>query len=213
MDGLLGRKLGMTQVYSASGEQVPVTVLEVGPCVVLQKKTKTSDGYDAVQLGYIDRKASRASKACAGHCQKAGTGPKRVLKEFRGPGAEAAKAGETLTAAIFMGVEFVDVQGVSKGLGFQGVVKRYRMSGGPMTHGGHSKRRVGSIGCRSYPGRVHKNKRMPGQTGHEVVTQQNLRVVAVRPEDNLLLVNGAVPGPVGGMLVVRKALKKAKQAS
>ncbi len=213
MEGLLGRKLGMTQVYSAKGEQVPVTVLEVGPCVVLQKKTKTADGYNAVQLGYIERKASRASKASEGHCKKAGTTPKRVVKEFQASDPEAYKAGDTVTAAIFTGVEYVDVQGVSKGMGFQGVVKRHRMSGGPITHGGHSKRRVGSIGSRSYPGRVHKNKRMPGHMGHTVVTQQNLRVVAVRPEDNLLLVNGAVPGPVGGVLVVRKALKKAKKAS
>jgi large subunit ribosomal protein L3 len=213
MEGLLGRKLGMTQVYRESGEQVPVTVLEVGPCVVLQKKTKAADGYDALQLGFVDRKESRATKACAGHCKKAGTVPKRFSKEFRAADPEAYKAGDTVTASIFTGVDFVDIQGVSKGLGFQGVVKRYRMSGGPITHGGHSKRRVGSIGCRSYPGRVHKNKRMPGHTGHENVTQQNLRVVAVRPEDNLLLVNGAVPGPVGGMLVVRKALKKAKKAS
>jgi large subunit ribosomal protein L3 len=213
MEGLIGRKLGMTQIYRESGEQVPVTVLEVGPCVVLQKKTKAADGYDALQLGYLDRKASRASKASIGHCKKAGAEPQRFVREFQFADAEAMKAGDLVTAAIFNGVEYVDVQGVSKGLGFQGVVKRYRMRGGPMTHGGHSKRRVGSIGCRSYPGRVHKNKRMPGHTGNEIVTQQNLRVVAVRLEDNLLLVNGAVPGPVGGMLVVRKALKKVKKAS
>jgi len=213
MEGLLGRKLGMTQVYSAGGAQVPVTVLEVGPCVVLQKKTKAANGYDAFQLGYLDQKAARATKAIQGHCQKAGTGPKRMAKEFRAADPGAYKAGDTVTASIFADVTHVDVQGISKGLGFQGVVKRHGMGGGPLTHGGHSKRRPGSIGCRSYPGRVHKNKRMPGQTGHETVTQQNLRVVAVRPDDNLLLVNGAVPGPVGGMLVVRKAVKKAKKAS
>jgi large subunit ribosomal protein L3 len=213
MEGLLGRKLGMTQVYSESGDQVPVTVLEVGPCVVLQKKTKAADGYDAVQVGFVDRKASRATKPVAGHCKKAGAEPKRFLKEFAAADPEAYKAGDTVTAAIFTGVEYVDVQGVTKGRGFQGVVKRYQFLGGPITHGGHSKRRPGSIGCRSYPGRVHKNKRMPGHMGHVTRTQQNLRVVAVRPEDNLLLVNGAVPGPVGAVLMVRKALKKAKKAS
>jgi large subunit ribosomal protein L3 len=203
----------MTQIYRESGEQVPVTVLEVGPCVVLQKKTKATDGYDALQLGFVARKESRTSKAIVGHCKKAGAAPQRFAREFRFADAASMKAGDTVTAAIFTGVEFVDVQGVSKGLGMQGVVKRYRMAGGPITHGGHSKRRVGSIGCRSYPGRVHKNKRMPGHTGNEIVTQQNLRVVAVRLEDNVLLVNGAVPGPVGSFLVVKKALKKVKKAS
>jgi large subunit ribosomal protein L3 len=212
MEGLLGKKLGMTQVYRESGEQVPVTVLEVGPCVVLQKKTKATDGYDAVQLGFLDRKASRATKACIGHCKKANAAPQQFAKEFTFSNPDV-KLGDKVTASIFDGVEFVDVQGVSKGLGFQGVVKRYKFLGGPMTHGGHSKRRPGSIGCRSYPGRVHKNKRMPGHTGNETVTQQNLRVVAVRLEDNLLLVNGAVPGPVGSVLVIKKALKKVKKAS
>ncbi|MFO7536052.1 MAG: 50S ribosomal protein L3 [Kiritimatiellia bacterium] len=213
MEGLLGRKLGMTQVYRESGEQVPVTVLEVGPCVVLQKKTKSADGYDAVQLGFLDCKESRATKAVVGHCKKAGSVPKRFAKEFIFADPESVKAGDTLTAAIFSGIEYVDVQGVTKGKGFQGVMKLHHMKGGPMTHGGHSKRRIGSIGCRSYPGRIYKNKRMPGHMGHTVVTQQNLRVVAVRLEDNLLLVNGAVPGPVGGMLMVCKALKKVKKAS
>lgn len=213
MEGLLGRKLGMTQVYTDAGEQVPVTVLEVGPCVIVQRKTKAADGYEAVQVGYADRRERGATKAAAGHCKKAGAAPKRFLREFPAADADGLKAGDTVTAAIFDGVSHVDVQAVTKGKGMQGVVKRYGFRGGPLTHGGHSKRRPGSIGCRSYPGRVHKNKRMPGHMGHTIVTQQNLRVVAVRAEENLLLVNGAVPGPVGGLVAVSKALKKAKKAS
>jgi len=213
MDGLLGRKLGMTRVYGDGGEHVPVTVLEVGPCVVLQCKRKTDDGYEAVQVGFIDVKESRTTKAQVGHAKKAGAAPKRVIREFHAESPDGYKAGDVVTAAIFKDVPFVDVQGVTKGRGFQGVMKRHGMAGGPVTHGGHSKRRIGSIGCRSYPGRIPKNKRMPGHMGHTRVTQQNLRVVAVRPEDNVILVRGAVPGPVGGVLVVTRATKKAAAAS
>lgn len=213
MEGLLARKLGMTRVYGAEGEHMPVTVLEVGPCVVLQRKLKASDGYDAVQVGFVDAKESRLARPQVGHAKKAGAAPKRFVREFRADDPDAYKAGDVVTAAIFKDVPFVDVQGVCKGRGFQGVVRRHGMAGGPHTHGGHSKRRIGSIGCREFPGRVHKNKRMPGHMGNVTVTQQNLRVVAVRPDDNVVLVRGAVPGPVGGVLVVKRAVKKAASAS
>lgn len=210
MQGILGKKIGMTRVFGDDGRQFPVTVIEAGPCVVVQRKTKARDGYDALKLGFDEIKPSRACKPHAGQFKAANVAPQRFLLEFDLEQGEEYKAGDTITAAMFDGVDYVDVSGVSKGRGFQGVVKRYRMSGGPMTHGGHSKRRVGSIGCRSFPGRVHKGKRMPGHMGNVEVTTQNLKIVQLRATDNLLLVGGAVPGPVGAMVVVRKALKKTK---
>ncbi len=213
MEGLLGRKMGMTRIFTEKGEQLPVTVLEAGPCVVVQRKRRETDGYEAVQLGFAERKASRTNRPLGGHYKKAGVTPKGVLREFPVEAGEAVQAGDTVTAAIFEGISHVDVQAVTKGKGFQGVVKRHGFAGGPITHGGHSKRRPGSIGCRTWPARVHKNKRMPGHAGHVRVTQQNLQVVAVRPAENLLLVKGAVPGPVGGVVAIRKALKKANKSS
>jgi len=210
MQGILGKKIGMTRVFGDQGCQIPVTVIEVGPCVVVQRKTKAQDGYDALKIGFSEIKASRASKPQAGEFKKANTAPRRVMLEFDLEGNEEFKAGDLLTAAILDGVTHVDVSGVTKGRGFAGVVRRYRMSGGPMTHGGHSKRRIGSIGCRSFPGRIHKGKRMPGHMGNVQVTTQNLKVVQLRTADNLLLVGGAVPGPAGAMVVIRKALKKTK---
>jgi len=210
MEGLLGRKVGMTRIFTEKGEEMAVTVLEAGPCVVVQRKTRGSDGYEAVQLGFSERKAARTPKPLLGHFKKGGVEPRRFLREFPVAADEAVKPGDTVTAAIFEGVSHVDIQALTKGKGFQGVVKRHRFAGGPMTHGGHSKRRPGSIGCRTWPARVHKNKRMPGHAGHVRVTLQNLQVVAVRPADNLLLVKGAVPGPVGGVVAIRKAIKKAK---
>lgn len=210
MQGILGKKIGMTRVFSDEGRQVPVTVIEVGPCVVVQRKTKAQDGYDALKLGFVAMKPSRASKPHAGQFKAANIAPQQFLLEFDLDKSEEFKAGDAITAAILEGVAYVDVSGVSKGRGFQGVVKRHGMAGGPMTHGGHSKRRVGSIGCRSYPGRVHKGKRMPGHMGNVEVTTQNLKVVQLRATENLLLVGGAIPGPAGAMVVVRKALKKTK---
>jgi large subunit ribosomal protein L3 len=209
MQGLIGRKLGMTQVYDADGNRVAATVIEVGPCAVVQRKTKAADGYDAVQLGYLEIKESRTSKPAMGAFRKGGVTPRRVMREFRLDEGDDPKAGDAVSVAIFEGIGYVDVTGVSKGRGFAGVVRRYRMAGGPLTHGGHSKRRVGSIGQNSFPARVMRGKRMPGHMGHVRVTQQNLRVVAVRPEDNAIVVQGAVPGPTGGIVLVRKALKKA----
>lgn len=213
MQGLLGKKIGMTRVFDADGQQVPVTVLEVGPCVVVQCKNRDRDGYAAVQVGFLPQKESRADQPRVGHFKKAGCAPLQHLHEFAADAGEDVKVGDQLTAAMFEGTEFVDISGMTRGKGFQGVMRRHGMSGGPITHGGHSKRRIGSIGCRSYPGRVHKNKRMPGHHGNTRITLQNLKVVQVRGSDNLLLVRGAVPGPKGAVVVISRSIKKAKRAS
>lgn len=208
MTGMLGQKIGMTRVYSEDGRQLPVTVLELGPCVVVQRKTLTTDGYDAVQLGFRERKESRINKSAAARFKKAGVTPRRYLREFHVEAGEEAKAGDVVTAAALRDFKFVDVTGITKGQGFQGVVKRHGMRGGPASHGSTSKRRVGSVGCRELPGRIHKNKRMPGHMGNVTVTMKNLEVVQVLPEENLMLVLGAVPGPAGSLVSVTKALKK-----
>jgi large subunit ribosomal protein L3 len=208
MQGLIGRKLGMTQVFDAEGRQVAVTVLEVGPCVVVQRKTRERDGYEAVQLGFDDQKAHRLTRPALGRFVKLNLAPKRVLREFALEPGDACKPGDVLTASLFDAVPYVDVVGVSKGRGFAGVMRRHGMLGGPMTHGSTSKRRIGAIGQRAKPGGIAKGHRMPGQMGHVRVTQQSLRVVQVRAGDNLLLVAGAVPGPSGGTVIVRKALKR-----
>lgn len=208
MQGLLGRKVGMTSVFEPDGHHVPVTVLEMGPCVVLQRKTRENDGYEAVQCGFGDQKECRAGKPGLGHFKKAGVTPKRLVRELDVEPGSDVKAGDVLTVSVFEGVEFVDVRGVTKGKGFQGVVRRYRMAGGPLSHGGQSKRRPGSIGCAAYPARVMKGKRMPGHMGHVQRAVQNLKVVKIMAEDNILVVRGAVAGPAGGFVVVTTALKK-----
>lgn len=208
MQGLLGKKLGMTQVYDDKGVHVPVTVIEVGPCTVLQRKVAARDGYESVQVGYLDQKEHRVNKAQLGHYKKAGASPKKVVREFRVDAGEEVKEGDTLTAEMFDGVSHVDISGLTKGRGFQGVVKRHDMGGGPAAHGHTSHRRPGSIGMRTKPGRIFKNKRMPGHMGHVNITTQNLKVVQVRKEDNAILVEGAVPGPTGGIVMVCKAIKK-----
>jgi len=198
----------MTQVFDQNGHRVAVTVIEVGPCVVVQRKTAARDGYDAVQLGFGDQKESRMSKPALARFSRIETAPKRHLKEFALEAEEDIAEGATLTVSAFEGVDYVDVSGVTKGRGFQGVVKRHRMGGGPKTHGGHSKRRAGAIGQCAYPARVAKGQRMPGHMGRVKVTQQNLKVIDLDGENNLMLVNGAVPGPAGAIVYVRKALKK-----
>jgi len=208
MQGLIGKKLGMTQVNDDDGARVAVTVVQAGPCVVVQRKTKPVDGYDAVQVGFGDKKESRVNKAQAGRFEKAGASPKAVLREFPVGEGDELSPGDTVTAVIFEGATHVDVTGITKGRGFQGVVKRHRMAGGRMTHGGHSRRRVGAIGQCAYPARVAKGQRMPGHMGHVRVTQQNLRLVGVRVEENLLLIGGAVPGPAGAIVLVSKSLKR-----
>lgn len=209
MQGLLGKKMGMTQVFDESGHSVHVTVLEVGPCVVVQLKTRDTDGYDAVQIGFGDTRESRVSKSTMGRFKKAGmTVPRRFLKEFKLENGDAFKEGDLIGVSVFDGVSHVDITGITKGRGFAGVVKRHRMAGGPKTHGSTSHRRVGSIGQCSYPARVIKGQRMPGHYGHVTVTQQNLKLIGIKGEDNVLLVRGAVPGPDGGLVVVKKSIKK-----
>ncbi|MBP7276337.1 MAG: 50S ribosomal protein L3 [Kiritimatiellae bacterium] len=209
MKTLLGKKVGMTRVYDAEGRQVPVTVLQAGPCVVIQRKTADTDGYEAVQMGWGEQKPSRISKALAGHYKKAGVTPARTVREVRVEAGEEAQPGRQFTVEIFDGVPFVDVTGISKGQGFQGVMKRHGMAGQPQAHGHTMHRRPGSIGMRERPGRILKGKRLPGHMGHVQVTTQHLRVVQVRKDDGLLLVHGSVPGPVGGLLEIRASIKKA----
>lgn len=207
MQALLGKKLGMLSVFDDEGRQVPVTAIEVGPCVVVQKKTTETDGYEAVQLGFGPQKESRLPRPALGHFKKAGAAAMRTLREVRG-GAADVNVGDRVGLSAFEGVDFVDVVGITKGRGFQGVVKRHNMSGGRASHGSGNHRAPGSIGMCVDPARVLKGKKMPGQMGARRVTTQNLKVVAVREEDNVLLVRGAVAGPNGGIVVVRKALKK-----
>lgn len=208
--GLIGKKLGMTQVYTPAGELVPVTVIETGPCTVVQAKTVATDGYAAVQVGFGAKKPQRATKAVREHCVKAGKGVFQVLREFRLEGGEAAMnpGDEIALDAMFKQGDIVDVTGVTKGRGYTGVVKRHGFAGFPASHGTHEYfRHGGSIGNRSFPGRVFKNKRMAGQYGNDRVTTQNIEVVAVRAAEGLLLVRGAVPGARGGVVVVRPAVK------
>ncbi len=206
--GILGKKVGMTQVYQPDGRVVPVTVLKVGPCVVVQRKTGSHDGYDAVQLGLVEFvKPQRVNKPLTGHYKKAGVEAGRFLRELRVRGAMGSdlKPADRVLAEEFRPAEKVDVIGVSKGRGFAGLVKRHHFRGGPSTHGSMSHRAPGSIGSSSYPSRVFKGMRMAGHMGHARVTVRNLEVVEVHADENLLLVKGAVPGPNGGYVVVRRA--------
>ncbi len=207
MEGLIGKKIGMTQVYDADGKRTTVTVLEVGPCPVVQLKTLEKDGYVAAQIGFGPQKAQRLAKAQQKHFEKVGVEAMKVLKEFALDAGEEVKAGDTLTVANFEGVKYVDVTGVTKGRGFAGVLKRYNFAGGNMTHGGHSKRRTGGLAARDLPGWIEKGKKMPGHMGDVNRKAQNLEVVAIRPADNAILVKGSVPGARNGVVIVRKSLK------
>lgn len=206
---LLGRKIGMTQLFDAHGHFVGVTVIEVGPCIVLQKKTEKTDGYSAYQIGFGQRKLKHTTKALAAHCKKAHAAPARFIREFRADDSLQFNVGDKITVKEFKPGQYVDVIGRTKGKGFQGVVRRHKFAGGDATHGAKGwHRRSGAIGQRLFPGRVFKNMRMPGHMGQRRVTVQNLRVVQVREADNLLLVEGAIPGPRHGLVVVRHAKKK-----
>lgn len=207
MKGILGKKLGMTQVFTAEGNVVPVTVIEAGPCVVLQKKDLENDGYEAVQIGFSDKKASRSNKPEAGHAKKAETAPKRYVRELRGVDLGTYEVGQVLKADVFAEGEFVDVSGVSKGKGFAGVIKRWGQSRGPMAHGSRYHRRPGSMGS-IQANRVPKGKRLPGHMGHDSITVQNLEIVRVDAERNVLLVKGSIPGPKNGFVKVRASVKK-----
>jgi large subunit ribosomal protein L3 len=206
LTGLIGRKLGMTQVYTPEGVLVPVTVIQAGPCTVVATRRAERDGYAAAQLGFGTAKAEKLSKALRGQFQKGGTGAFRVLREFRLADAEAPAVGAELTVGdVFAAGEQVAVTGITKGRGTAGVMKRHRFSGFPASHGTHEYfRHGGSIGNRSYPGRVFKGKRMAGRYGADRVTTRNLEVVAVRPDEHVILVRGAVPGARNGTVIVRK---------
>jgi large subunit ribosomal protein L3 len=209
MKGILGKKVGMTQIFDDRGEVIPVTVIEAGPCFVAQIKTVEKDGYSAVQLGSEETKPKYLSRPETQHLQKSELPPLRHLREFRDVDDNGEMAeGQKLTVDVFEHGEFVDVTGVSKGRGFAGVVKRYGFSGGPKTHGQSDRLRApGSIGACTTPGRVFKGKRMPGRMGGDRVTAQGLKVVLVDPERNLLAVRGAVPGAKNGLLMIRQARK------
>jgi len=205
MPGLLGKKIGMTSVFSADGKNVPCTVIEVGPCVVTQVKTAEKDGYEAVQLGFEEKKDKHTTAPMAGHFKKAGVAPQRHLAEFKGFGEEV-KLGSTITVDLFSEGDFVDIQGTSKGKGYQGVVKRHGFGGvGQATHGQHNRLRApGSVGACSYPAKVFKGMRMAGQMGNEKVTVQNLQVVRVMPEHNVLIIKGSIPGSKGSIVLIEK---------
>ncbi len=207
MVGLLGRKLGITRVFLNDGRWVEVTLLQAGPCTVVQRKTKDNDGYEAVQAGFEDVKEKRCTKPLNGHFKKSGVPPKRVLREFRVDGAEELKPGDEIRLDMFKAGDRVDVSGTSKGKGFQGVQKRHAFSGGPGTHGSNFHRAPGSIGQSAYPSKVIRGKRMPGRMGNARVTTQNLEVVDVDPEKNLLVIRGSVPGARGGLVVVEHSVK------
>ena len=212
--GIIGRKVGMTQLFDKDGTAQPATVLKAGPCVVVQAKNAQTDGYQAVQLGLVEEKAPKVNKAIAGHYKKANVPPTRVRREVKvAKGAEAPKAGEqVLVGGLFAAGEQVDVIATSRGLGFQGVVKRHHFAGGAATHGSMFHRAPGSIGASSYPSRVIKGMRAAGHMGSRRVTTRNLRVVSVDVENNLLIVRGAVPGAANGYVLIRKAIAAKPEA-
>ena len=205
--GILGRKLGMTQVFAKNGKLIPVTVVEVEPNVVTQIKTVETDGYEAIQLGFDTKREKLSNKAEKGHLAKANTAPKRFLKEIRGVDVSKYQLGQELDCQVFEEGEMVDVSGISKGKGFQGVIKRYNQSRGPMGHGSQYHRGVGSLGTMR-PMRVFKGKKLPGHMGHVSVTMQNLEVVAVMKDENVILIKGNVPGPKKSLVIIKSAVKK-----
>ena len=207
MEGLIGKKIGMTQVYDAEGKRTCVTVIECGPCPVVQLKTREKDGYVAAQVACGAQKASRLAKAQPKHFSKAGVETMKVLKEFAIDAGETLEVGKAVTVANFEGVKYVDVTGMTKGKGFAGVLKKWGFAGGNMTHGGHSKRRTGGLAARDLPGWIEKGKKMPGDMGDVSRKAIGLEVVAIRPEDNALLVKGSIPGARNGIVIVRKSLK------
>lgn len=206
--GLIGKKIGMTQIFDEAGNVIPVTVVEAGPCTVTQIKTVENDGYQAVQVGFGDVKVSRVNKPMKGHFDKADVAPKKTLKEFRLDSIDGIEVGNILKADIFEVGEIVDVKGTSKGHGTAGAIKRWNFSRLRMTHGtGPNHRHAGSLGACSSPSRVFKGKKMAGHYGHETVTVQNLKIAKVDAENNLIAIKGAIPGPKGGIVVIADAVK------
>ncbi|WP_073155180.1 50S ribosomal protein L3 [Seinonella peptonophila] len=212
MKGILGKKIGMTQIFAEDGNVVPVTVIQAGPCVVLQKKQVQSDGYEAIQLGFEERrekltkKSTGATRPAKGHAEKAGAKPQKFIREIRGVDLESYELGSEIKADLFQAGEQVDVTGTSKGKGFAGAIKRHNQRRGPMSHGSHYHRGPGSLGPIA-PNRVFKGQTLPGRMGGEQVTTQNLQVVQVDAENNLILIKGAVPGAKNGYVVIRTAVK------
>lgn len=203
--GLIGKKIGMTGIFSPEGEYIPVTVVELGPCVVTQVKTEATDGYNALQLGFGEKRTSRVNKPLKGHFKKSGEKCFKVLREVKTDNPEKYSPGQIITAeASFQVGEHVDVVGKSKGRGFSGVFKRHGFHGGPETHGSMNHRAPGSIGASAWPSRVIKGKRLPGRYGNERKTLKNLEIVAIRPEEHLILIKGAIPGPKTGVVLVKK---------
>ncbi len=206
--GLIGKKIGMTQIFDEKGNVIPVTIIECGPCVVAQKKTVENDGYEAIQLGFMDAKAKHMNKPEQGHFQKNGLGLKKHLKEFRYDDCSGYNVGDVITVDTFAAGEKVDITGMTKGHGYTGVVKRWNCHKLRMTHGvGPVHRQPGSMGANSSPSRIFKNKKMAGQYGNEQMTVQNLKVVKIDAEKNLVAVKGAVPGAKGGIVFVRDSVK------
>jgi large subunit ribosomal protein L3 len=211
MAGILGKKLGMTQVFNKEGRCVPITVIQAGPCTVIQKKTMEIDGYTAVQLGFEEIEFRKLGRAMKGHFQKKNQKAFRWLKEFRTPQLESYNVGQILTAKQFKTGDFINVTGVSKGKGFQGVIKRHHKAGGPKSHGSCFHRSTGSIGQRTFPGKVFKNMKLPGHLGDRQVTVKNLEVVEIRPEENLIFIKGAVPGGPNAFLVINNLAQDFEQ--
>ena len=204
---IIGKKIGMTQLFNADGVLVPVTVIEAGPCTVVQKKEVEKDGYSAVQVGFIDVEEKKLTKPAVGHFKKGGVAFKKFLRELKLDNAAELNVGDEIKASVFAEGDKVDVSGISKGHGFAGTVKRWGTHRGPMAHGSGYHRGVGSMGACSYPGRVMKGKKLPGHFGVEKVTVQNLAVVKVDEEKNLILVKGAIPGPKGGIVTIKNTVK------
>lgn len=207
MKAILGRKIGMTQIFTEDGTVIPVTVIEAGPVKVVQKKTVEKDGYNAIQVGFGDIREKKVNKPLKGHFDKAGVEYKRYLREFRVENIDEYEVGQEIKVDIFNAGDKVDVTGTSKGKGFQGVIKRHNQSRGPESHGSKYHRAVGSLGASTFPARVFKTKKLPGHMGHERVTVQNLEVVRVDAEKNLILIKGSVPGPKGGLLTIKQSVK------
>ena len=204
---ILGKKLGMTQLFGEDGVLIPVTVIEAGPCRVIQKKTAETDGYDAVQVGFCEKKEKHTTKPLQGHFKKAGTGYMKYLKEFKLENAAEMNVGDEIKADVFAEGDSVDVTGISKGKGFAGTIKRWGTHRGPMTHGSGYHRGPGSMGACSTPSRVMKGKKLAGHLGVEKVTIQNLSIVKIDAEKNILAIRGAVPGPKGGLVVIKNSVK------
>ena len=207
VNALIGKKLGMSQLFSPDGEVTPVTVIQAGPCTVTQIKSVDRDGYNAVQLGFGEKKPQRTKKPSLGHFKKSGKGPFAVLREVRVDDVGEFELGQEVSADIFQVGELVHVAGRSKGKGFAGTIKRWNFSRGPMSHGGMNKRAPGSIGCSATPARVVKGRKMPGQMGNRRTTVKGLMVVDVRPEENIILIRGAVPGGRNGVVFIKKSGK------